>query len=422
MRPLHRTPLYNQSSILPAKFESKPMMFFVSLAFGSFLFVQETHAATNKLELTGHYDQSLFVNQQGLAGSKPGSTGFDASKINGKSGSPVWLATIGATEIDNTKNVDQAALMVKTNGGDGGAHEGNGSSLVGGKGGNGGKIDVQLQEADLKIKAQGQGLVLDSHGGHAGNNTKGNDTSKADHATAGVGGDVMMDTHGHLLDIRTHGKQSHAMAINARGGNGATGRYDNSNPFWTSANPGSDGGRGGSITIQANGQTLLNANGEGSNAITIKTDGGNGGHVGLGGSSVKAGNGGNGGKQNISLGSEQNASSQVQTQGANAVAISMRSVAGNGGSVHSGSNIFHTKTPGHGGHGGDFSLDVSNTQIKTQGQNSHAVLLSTEGGFGGSGVSGSSRAGDGGHGGEIAVKLDQSSSICSGQAAQDTFI
>lgn len=399
-----------QKIISTALFEPKPVVVFLSLAFGSVMSAQLAQAATSNLNLQGNYSKQVLIDNKGKAGSQPGTSGFNAAKVNAQSGQEVLIKTTAVTDIDSTQKVNETALMVNTSGGNGGSHENNGSRLVGGKGGHGGKIELDLVGGDLKIAAQAIGLLFDSHGGNAGNNTKGNDASKSDHATAGVGGNVLVNTGGKQLHINTYGKQHDAMAVNARGGHGARGRYDNSIAFWTKANNGSSGGKGGEVTLQLNGHTVLSTTGEDSSAIRINTDAGNGGDVGLGGSNAKAGNGGNGGKQTLVIG-HHDTKSDVSTQGIGSSAISMKSSAGNGGSVNSGTNIFHTKTPGNGGNGGGLSLDLHNTQVSTQSKNSHGVLLTSEGGFGGSGVTGSSRAGNGGAGGVIKVNVDQTSSI-----------
>ena len=386
-------------------FQPKPVVLMLSLAFGSALYAPVAMGAES---LAGNHKQVNFSAYKGSAGSQPNSTDFDAKKIDGTSGRDIEVHTAAATVINNVDQAGQTALLIDSSGGAGGSYEGNGYSSVGGKGGNGGKVQLQLQNGGLSINNRGTGISIDSHGGHAGNNTE-----TETQASAGIGGAVFIQS-AQAVNISTLGTTAHAIAVNANGGNGARGRFNNKNPLWTSMSPSSHGGHGGEVNIQLTGENDLKTNGKGSHAIYLQSNAGDGGEVGTGvnaGFAGRGGKGGNGGKQTVHIGGLDGKSSHVETAGENASAVVMQSAGGNGGSVNSGSSIINDKTPADGGQGGQLNLILQHTDVATIGNNSHGLLLRSEGGFGGKPVTGSKRPGNGGDAGSINVNLSQNSSI-----------
>lgn len=261
----------------------------------------------------------------------------------------------------------ETVLGVLTGGGDGGGggdatttmgfHQANGGA--GGNGGDGGDISIIIADGHRIVRTGsngGVGIVATSSGGDGGNG------GMADAGTiatpfqggaggrAGDGGSVELAAPSSLVDtttlvVMTHDDDAVGVGVASAGGSGGYAL----DSFSKTAEPGGAAGNGGSVTLNIN--------------------------------------------------------TRVTTEGARAFGIFAQSAGGLAGGGGDGSGVFSSNAagPGDPGRGGDVSLRLDQSDLRTKGSDSIGILAQSLGGMGGNGGGGdsmfSSHGGDAGSGG-----------------------
>lgn len=238
------------------------------------------------------------------------------------------------------------------------------------------------------------------------------------------GGDVSVTVNGSITNTFKGTASDAGLGVFAfsRGGDG--GRGGNGGTYYNGRRGGTGGG-GGEVEVHGNG--TIHTLGDFSTGIFALSEGGNGGNGGDGGiftDGLHGGYGGQGG--NVLLDGLWN----ITTEGDKAHGIWAKSVGGNAGAGGSGGWLFGS--PGGGGQatdGGSVSV-TSGGSIETWGADSFGIYAQSVGGFGGSGGSGGSifysAGGDGnsaGSGGRASVTNHGSGSIIThGDRAHALFV
>jgi uncharacterized protein with beta-barrel porin domain len=342
--------------------------------------------------------------------------GDGASGGDGGNGGNVGVDGTGDLTVNNG-----SAIVAFSTGGQGGKG-GDGSALIdnikSGAGGNGGHAGQVLVTNSGRIAVTGDqffGIIAQAVGGHGGKaGDADGDLAKANAAPSGHGGNGGTLTISNTGNIATNGVGSDAIHGLSLGGNGADAAEAKST-FRSAANGvAGNGGHAATVTITNN--KIIETHGAQSNGLVGKSvggKGGNGNNVTPGGlvntTTAGGGHGGNGGAVNI--GNEGSITID------NGHAIYAESTGGNGGHGGWAASVLDA-TSGDGGQGGNGAeVDVTNNSIvKTLGDNSAAVVVSSAGGNGGKGgrsVGGADAAsGSGGVGGNAgAVSVTNSGSL-----------
>jgi hypothetical protein len=211
-----------------------------------------------------------------------------------------------------------------------------------------------------------------------------------------------------------------AVTITTTGGAGDDGSHDDTVTAKATGDDGTDGGIGGSISLDFYGSTPTVSTGAG---LTLESKGGNGGDGGYANSTSGSAHGGDGGVggigQDIWITLDDDHALDIRE--GNGIGISASSIGGNGGNGDQATTSLANGYGGDGGDGGDggrISINAypSSTSIvnflDTEGDYSHGVLAQSLAGSGGNGDLGEGidgYGGDGavgGSGGEIDVSLN----------------
>lgn len=377
----------------------------------------------NQCVLQGTLTPRIHIEASGAAGKD----GRDRSVLNGEwgthgeSGKNVQLITASSTSIKGIGQLPPippfvpvrgaAVLHVSTSGGRGG--NGGKSSMaadgVGGIGGRGGTISASLQGTyhNTSTLSNAGAIALYSRGGSSGT---GYHNVHLNHAPAGKGGTISVNSQNGYLDVSTQGSNSVGMLLDASGGRGGDGRKL---AAWVRARAG-DGGAGGAITLNSGGS--FRTSGAGSTGILALADGGNGGTV-FGGTQFRDGAGGTGGQGGTISGSfgQGQARHLIETTGPG---IDLSAKGGHGGQIEYVSG-FNAPDGGAGGKGGTISFQVRNTQITTRDPKAPAIRADASGGpgfWGGESALGKGgSAGKGGDGGRVELTLTGTNIVTYGQ-------
>lgn len=362
--------------------------------------------------------KNIFVaGSTGGAGGNGGSAGRlmkgdGAAGGNGGNGGNVSVNSTGNLSVNNG-----SGIVVFSNGGQGGKG-GNGSALIdsiksgaGGNGGNAGQVSVNNAGQLVVNGDQSFGIFAQAAGGHGGKaGDADGDVAKANATSSGHGGNggtLSIDNTG---NISTNGAGSDAVHGLSLGGNGADAAEAKS--LTSSATNGVAGNAGDAGTVTITNNKSIETHGAQSNGLVGKSAGGKGGtgnNVMPGGSvdtaTADGGHGGNGGKITVTNGSS------VRTQGDASNGIIAASVGGAGGHGGWAVSVLDAAS-GDGGQGGNGAkVDfTSNSIVKTFGDKSAAVVVSSAGGNGGKGgrsvggvVATSGAGGNAGHGGDVSA-------------------
>ncbi|MGQ5720233.1 hypothetical protein [Pseudochrobactrum asaccharolyticum] len=378
---------------------------------------------TNEAQLATSGNQSfgIFAQAAGGHGGKAGDADGDIAKaLAAKSGDGGRGGTVVISNKNNITTVGAGSdaihgLSLGGNGADAAEAKSLTGSATNGVAGNGGDAGTVAISSDKIVSTQGaqsNGLVGKSVGGKGGNGnnvTPGGsvDTTTAGGGHGGNGGGVNITNDGFVTI--TNG---HAIYAESTGGAGGTSGSSVAALSKTKSGNGGNGGNAGAVDVENNGViTTKNAS---SSAVVAVSTGGQGGsaNYGAGLRQAEAGSGGNGGNGGtVSV----NNQSSISTQGNNSNAIIAASTGGNGG--HGGwAGAATDATSGNGGAGGNGAkAEFTNSSIiKTQGDHSTAVIVSSAGGTGGNGgfsvgggVAASGSGGQGGHGSEVSATNSQ---------------
>lgn len=382
-------------------------------------------SVTNSGQIVVTGDQSFGIIAQAVGGhgGKAGDADGDFAKaLAAKSGD----GGRGGTVVINNKNnittvgAGSDAIHGLSLGGKGGdaaeakSLTGSATNGVAGNGGNAGAVTITSDKIVSTQGAQSNGLVGKSVGGKGGNGNNVTPGGSVDTTTAGGG----HGGNGGGVDVTNDGfvtiTNGHAIYAESTGGAGGASGSSVAALSKTKSGNGGNGGNAGAVNVNNSG--VVTTKTDSSSAIVAVSAGGQGGSANDAGSSLQAkagsgGNGGDGGKVIVT-----NVSS-VRTQGDASNGIIAASVGGAGGHGGWAASVLDA-TSGDGGQGGNGAeVDVTNNSIvKTLGDNSAAVVVSSAGGNGGKGgrsVGGADAAsGSGGVGGNAgAVSVTNSGSL-----------
>lgn len=295
------------------------------------------------------------------------------------------------------------AIRLSSQGGHGGnGHNGKIFDTAGAVGGDGGNIRATIAgtvENTATSLASSSAINVWSVGGEAGTRRKGGD---------GGGDGGKLDLSLNDVTLRTASSSAAALSAVTRGGDGSSG-FQAVKFRWS----GSHGGDGGALSLQFSGD--VDAAGSG---LDLQSKGGKGGTV-SGGlaqtSSSAGGTGGDGGAVLATVVGRSNGThSSIRTSGSAGHAVQARSMGGNGGNV-SGSTVFNGPDGGKGGKGGKVTLTLENVDIQTTGSAASGVVAQSDGGNGfwggGSVFAKAGQGGRGGDGGAVTLKLADSVNI-----------
>ena len=429
---------------------------------------QATNAAGASIVTTGQYDAGIYIQANGgngaqipangdykdAAGSGLGGTGGRATAINsgsittsGASSSGIYVEAIGGENGYYDVNLGKAIGDIVTSYGRGGSVvvENSGSVKTSGAAShgivattNGGSINYASQDGSV-ITVSGEnakGIVLDASGNNSdarvstfsggdisaqitgtvstsgastfstaedtGNlsrvespntsaainiNSSGGDADGPDWSDGFVGGDagnVKVVTQADVT-VSTAGDDSDAISIRSSGGDGSDGNQNGTED-------GGNGGTAGAVSVNIlNGDTIT-TKGARSRGLYIMSAGGNGGS-GADTTLESAGNGGTGGSANVTLPDLPYAVSvtnnaSIATQGDSAAAIDVNSLGGSGGNGgHTDDSLFaDAGAPGSSGSGGAIQV-INSGSLSTAGGQSYGLFANSVGGGGGNGGS-----------------------------------
>jgi uncharacterized protein YhjY with autotransporter beta-barrel domain len=324
------------------------------------------------------------------------------------------IVTVGAADVGNTDN-DIVGIELWSVGGNGGRL--NESPLAqateGGAGGDGGTINFSVSSitvgtAAAPIAADSVvGFRARSFGGRGPNDYNSHDDETeggGGFSDGGDGGSVTIESFGTVsVTGRTNGfGGTFGMFAQSAGGDGGWAYNVGISPIVENGGP---GGSGGSVTVNVYGDVTVTDTGTtaapaGSAAIFANSIGGAGG---VGQSQKKGGGGGNGGSVTVTV---DDIDGEVTGTGINVDAILARSQGGQGGAGLENAN---NSNGGDGGNGGTVTVDIETVdliaaQSSPAGQNSGrgivAQSLSALGGVGSNGNEFGGNPGDGGSGGD----------------------
>jgi uncharacterized protein YhjY with autotransporter beta-barrel domain len=363
--------------------------------------------------------QSVGGNGPSIDGgpAQPGGDALSAA-VTLTAGGDVTLEAYSTAPTSSNFDSPSAGVSAAIVGGDGGTGYGSESSYDAGEGGDVGKAEILVTDANVATSGDNlPGLLAFAQGGDGGDSVCG---SRCDDYNGGAGGrggdaglaqdyaayiDVSADTQ--PVTISTAGAGSAAVAALAQGGAGGAGGEGNENGFVI----GGTGGNGGNIdrpiaiNLYGSAQYPINlaTSGDTSPGIEAHSIGGAGGDGGEANSPQTAiggdgGDGGAGGDISIYLGS-----TAIMTSGATSpgiLAVSEGSTGGQGGSA-GGYDVSQSANGGAGGNAGNVAITLySGASINTWGTDSSGIVAQSLSGAGGnSNWSVSETNGTGGNGG-----------------------
>lgn len=378
---------------------------------------------SGRIAVTGDQFFGIIAQAVGGHGGKAGDADGDLAKANaapsghGGKGGTLTISNTGNIATNGVGSDAIHGLSLGGNGADAAEAKSTFRSAANGVAGNGGHAATVTITNNKIIEthgAQSNGLVGKSVGGKGGNGnnvTPGGlvNTTTAGGGHGGNGGAVNIGNEGSITIDNGH-------AIYAESTGGAGGASGSSVAALSKTKSGNGGNGGNAGAVNVNNSGVVTTKTDSSSAIVAVSAGGQGGSANDAGSSLQAkagsgGNGGDGGKVIVT-----NVSS-VRTQGDASNGIIAASVGGAGGHGGWAASVLDA-TSGDGGQGGNGAeVDVTNNSIvKTLGDNSAAVVVSSAGGNGGKGgrsVGGADAAsGSGGVGGNAgAVSVTNSGSL-----------
>jgi hypothetical protein len=364
---------------------------------------------------------------QSVGGDGPGSIDGGLAQDGGNALSAAVTLTAGGdvtleaySTAPTSSNFDSpsAGVSAAIVGGNGGAGSGSESSYDAGDGGQVGKAEILVTDANVATSGDNlPGLLAYARGGDGGDSICSDDCDSADGGAGGAGGDaglgqdyaayIDVSAETQPVTISTAGAGSAAVAALAQGGAGGAGGEGNDNGSVIGGTGGNGGNIDAPIAIDLYGSAQYPINlatlGDTSPGIQAHSIGGAGGDGGEANSPQNAvggdgGDGGAGGDISIYLGS-----TTVTTFGATSpgiLAVSEGSTGGQGGSA-GGYDVSQSGKGGAGGNGGDVAITLySGASIYTKGTDSSGIMAQSLSGAGGnSNWSDSEINGTGGNGG-----------------------
>ena len=354
----------------------------------------------------------------GIGGAGDGGDGGAAKKVTLTLNNNARSITVDTAGDDSVGIRAQSVGGAGNRGGD--INGDDSTSSEGSSGGSGGDADeVQVNTGSgsgsqiTTSGSQSHGVILLSQGGVAG---RAGDISSATSNSGkdggkGGSGDNIFFTLGTNSSLSTTGDESLGVGIQSVGEDGARGG-NISELLGNAAGNGGNGGDGGDLQIDIVSGTEILTSGSESHAIVARSlsgAGGAGGSApddGVAGQGGDAGNAGNSGKVGL------NFIGKVVTEGDASFGVLLQSMTGTGGTAGEDRSVFY----GSGGDGGDAgtvgSIGVSfdsDSELLTRGDGSHAVVVQSIAGGGGSAGNGNGAVGlggtsaSGGDGGQIVI-------------------
>lgn len=381
---------------------------------------------------------SATAGQGGDGGFGVSSLGEGRGETGGDGGSALNVIFANDSATDSTIKItttgDDAygigAESIAGSGGDGGGSTGlTARGGTGGDGGSGGETQLYLQSTTISTEGDGAlGILLRSYGGAGGDGgDAAGETSSTDGDTGagGAGGDVTLEYSG---TIETSGDDATGVLIQSVGGY-AGDENTSTGAFVTYGADIGSGGDGGTVSVTFSSGSEVEVTGDDSSALAIQSIGGGGGDASNLSSVISSiggdgGGGGDGGTVSVDL-----TDGDFITEGENAPAVSILSVGGGGGSSGSSSAISSVGgSGGDGGDGGKITVTTSSS-VATESDYSDAFYLSSIGGGGGSAYSTSGISAIGGSGGDggkgkkvkITLSLDDNLVLARGYQSDAVF-
>ncbi|WFB36289.1 autotransporter outer membrane beta-barrel domain-containing protein [Kiritimatiellota bacterium B12222] len=359
-----------------------------------------TSIGGNGGEGTNYDNPTLGVGGSGDGGDG-GTAGSLTATLNGQVGS-VSISTSG----DNSDGVSMQSLG--GSGLRGGDIDGDSSTSsdgsTGGSGGNAGAVTFSTTgsvPSTITTTGSGsKGVVLISQGGTAGRAGDINSATSNKGKTGGSGGsgNTVTFTLGNSSIIEMNGDSSFGVGIQSIGQNGQRGS-DLSEFLGNRAGDGGVGGAGGSLDLTTETSSAIITSGNDSSGLVARTlsgAGGNGGTAGDDGVASHGGDAGNGGSTGTVTLSH---GGSVVTEGEDSFGILLQALTGAGGNAGDSRSVFYADggTGGSPGTLGDFIISLQEgSETATFGDGSHAIILQSIAGGGGSAGDGSGAVGLGG--------------------------
>ncbi|WP_172332267.1 autotransporter outer membrane beta-barrel domain-containing protein [Mangrovicoccus sp. HB161399] len=314
----------------------------------------------------------------------------------------------------------------------------------GGAGGSGGTVGITFNDnTGNGVATSGYsayGVLLQSVGGGGGQGGDGSDSAAgkitvgaAAGGSGGSGGSGGTVTAAGWINLSTHGADAHGIVAQSIGGGGGTGGAGSSAAAEDSGShqielvvggAGSAGGIGGTVDLRFG--TTLNTYGKRAFGVVAQSIGGGGGIGGAGEAeslaSLVVGGAGGGTVDGGTVSVEIKYGSTVYAHGAAAHALIAQSIGGGGGIGGSAAGAplsFKGLSDGSEGNGGDVSVTIDDALVRTDGDDSFAIIAQSiggGGGFGGDGAAafigsnGNTDAGLG-HSGTVAVDIQSGAHI-----------
>jgi len=341
----------------------------------------------------------------GVGGAGNGGDGGTAGDLT------VTLTGQGGPVTINTAGNNSEGVHVQSLGGEGlrggdifGDDSTSSEGSSGGSGGNAGTVIFSSTgPTPPTINTAGtesSGVILISQGGAAGRAGDINSATSNAGETGGSGGsgNTVTFTLGNSSTIETAGDNSFGVGIQSIGQNGQRG--SNLSEFLGNrAGDGGVGGAGGSFDLTTQSSSVITTLGDDSPGLVARTlsgaggDGGTAGDDGVASQGGDAGNGGSTGTVTLSHGGS------IVTEGEDSFGILLQALTGAGGNAGDSRSVFYANggTGGSPGALGDFTITLQEgSSTATQGDGSHAVILQSIAGGGGSAGDGSGAVGLGG--------------------------
>ena len=340
------------------------------------------------------------------AGGDGGAGDYGEPHSNGGNGGNALGATVtltqaagGAGNTITTSAGSGISVMIRGGAGGVGSYDGGAVSFSpdagsGGSGGNAGTGGSTVTASGvLVIDTAGDaapGIDVVTLGGNGGDGGKVNDVAFGNPGFAGVGGyggDVRIDL-GDGAVIGTGGSMSSAVLAEAHGGDGGASGYEQTDASDAVTQNGGVAGDGGQVHVTLADGVKLSTAGDGSDGVTARSQGGQGGAVGFASGGFGEAHGGNGGRGGNSGAVTVESAAGIETTGDTARGILAQSLSGVGGA--GGDTEALSKSvgggPGAGGNVGTVQVENMGT-ITTQGEDSQGILAQSIAGSGGAGGS-----------------------------------
>ena len=362
-----------------------------------------TVTITNNAKIDAHVDgNGTSGTPKGIYASSVGGNGAQSSYNYNTGGGGGRGGTVtlnvnsgGDIAVSSAKTLSDtgAGVHALSQGGSGGL--GNKQDSSGGQGGNGGSANMTtINVGSATITTSGSNIVgalATATGGVGGSGDSENDSSGG---KGGDGGNIQVNLTNNAT-ISTTGANSYGVlgqSIGALGGNAG----DDTALFGNAGSAGA-GGNGSSAGSSSGSGTSITTTGDYSAGIAFQSIGGGGG-VGGDFTDVLAGAGGNGGNGGSGNRAAINSSSTIKTSGQFAYGLLAQAISGSGGhgGVANGAGLELGGDGGSGGTGGTAEV-LNFGKITTGGYNAHGIVLQSIAGGGGAAGSAGGLVGIGGN-------------------------